>query len=66
MSSKAEEFERFVRETLRPDYLRTIECREKILDECREYEILLLSIQKMTVRPYLFPFYITKFIERKL
>lgn len=46
---KAQEFEKFLNDSLRPDYLKAVQFREDILDECREYEYLLLAIQKIQV-----------------
>lgn len=52
---RAKEFEKFLNETLRPDYLKTVESREKTLVERNDYEILLVTVQKIQVGVVLLP-----------
>uniref|UniRef100_A0A1I7X7F0 Centromere protein X n=1 Tax=Heterorhabditis bacteriophora TaxID=37862 RepID=A0A1I7X7F0_HETBA len=45
--SELAKYQRFLDDTLRPDYLRAIEDRERYLNDRHEYELLLVAINKI-------------------
>lgn len=45
-----EKYEKFLNETLKVDYEKVLQQREKLLKEVEEYESLLLTIEKLDVR----------------